>query len=96
MEMRAGAASPPAPASPPSLSFSNHWAIHHHSYITLQLVAHLGTFVLLALELFFSLGPHQDGLRLRPSNKPDLTWPSCLATLMVAHKPSPSHIPGLT
>ena len=25
MEMRTGAASPPAPASPPSLSFSNHW-----------------------------------------------------------------------
>ena len=25
MEMRTGSASPPAPASPPSLSFSNHW-----------------------------------------------------------------------
>jgi hypothetical protein len=40
------------------------------SYITRQLVAHLGTFVLLALERFFSLGPH--GPRLRPSNKSDL------------------------
>ena len=29
--------------------------VHHHSYITLQLVAHLGTFVLLALERFFPL-----------------------------------------
>ena len=26
-ELRTGAASPPAPASPPSLSFSNHWGI---------------------------------------------------------------------
>jgi hypothetical protein len=45
--------------------------IHHHSSITLWLVAHLGTFVLFALERFFSLGPHGPGLR--PSNKPDLT-----------------------
>ena len=28
MELRIGAASPPAPASPPSLSFSSHWFFH--------------------------------------------------------------------